>query len=117
MTTFLPKDVQAGLDAARRRDLKKRSRLRVEANGESFRVLKFREDGFTLDIEDAPHLRGLVDLYDGSRLIYTCLIIASEAEGDMMHYEFKRSTAAQDKAPLDFPRDENAPIALLTDQG
>lgn len=115
MTTFLPKDVQAGLDAARKRELKRKSRLRIEAGDDSFRVLKFRDDGFTLDIEDAPHLRGLVDLYDGARHIYQCLIIASEEDGDMMHYEFKRATAAADKAPLDFYRDENAPIALLPD--
>ena len=96
---------------------KRKSRLRVEADGQSFRVLKFREDGFTLDVEDAPHLRGLVDLYDGGRHIYQCLIVASEQEGDVMHYEFKRSTAASENAPLDFYRGENAPVALITDQG
>ncbi|WP_204115002.1 hypothetical protein [Shimia biformata] len=116
MTTFLPKEVQAGLDAARKKDLKKKSRLRVEAGGEMFRVLKFRSDGFTLDIQDAPHLRGFVDLYDGARHIYQCLIVASEAEGDLMHYEFKRSTAASDSAPLDFYRDEHTPVALLTNE-
>ncbi|TKZ21071.1 hypothetical protein FAP39_08120 [Shimia litoralis] len=116
MTTYLPKDVQAGLDNARKKSLKKASKMRVEANGRSFRVLKFREDGFTLDVEDAPHLRGLVDLFDGGRHIYQCLIVASEEDGDLMHYDFKRSTAAADRAPLDFYRGENAPIALLSDQ-
>ncbi|MEQ9694550.1 hypothetical protein [Shimia sp. SDUM112013] len=114
MTTFLPKDVQAGLDEARKKSLKKSSRLRVEADGQSFRVLKFRGDGFSLDIEDAPHLRGLVDLYDGGRHLSQCLIVASEAEGDLMHYEFKRATAAADNAPVDFFRGENAPVALIT---
>ena len=113
MSTFLPKEVQDGLDAARKKDLKRKSRLRIEVGDASFRVLKFREDGFTLDIEDAPHLRGLVDLFDGSRHLYQCLIVASEEDGDVMHYEFKRATAAADQAPLDFYRDENAPIALL----
>lgn len=116
MTTFLPKDVQAGLDAARKKSLKKKSRLRVETNGERFRVLRFSETGFTLDLENAPRLRGLVDLYDGGRHVYQCLIVASEVEGDEMRYEFKRSTATFDKAPVDFYRGENAPIALLADQ-
>ncbi len=117
MTTFLPKEVQAGLDAARKQTLKRKSRLRVEAGGESFRVLKFREDGFTLDIDDAPNLRGLVDLYDGGNHLYQCLIVASAEEDSEMHYEFKRATAAADRAPLDFYRDENAPIALLSNKG
>ncbi|CUJ82809.1 hypothetical protein Q4578_14115 [Shimia thalassica] len=114
MTTFLPKDVQAGLDAARKKSLKKSSKLRVEVDGHSFRVLKFREDGFSLDVENAPRLRGLVDLYDGGRHLSQCLIVASEEEGDLMHYEFKRATAASERAPVDFYRGENAPVALIT---
>ena len=115
MTTYLPKEVREGLEQARKRDLKKTSRLRVAVGDEVYPVLEFRESGFTLDIENAPKLRGLVDLYDGGRHLYQCLIVASEEEeGAVMRYEFKRSTAAVDKAPLDFARDENAPIALLT---
>ncbi|SHI48090.1 hypothetical protein SAMN05444000_101232 [Shimia gijangensis] len=117
MTTYLPKEVQEGLEAAQKKSLKKSSRIRVEADGRSFRVLKFREDGFSLDVEDAPHLRGLVDLYDGGFHLSQCLIVASEEEGDLMHYEFKRSTPAAQNAPVDFYRGENAPVALITDEG
>jgi len=113
MTTFLPKEVQAGLEQARKRDLKKRSRLRVAVGEQIFPVIEFRDGGFALDLDNAPKLRGLVDLYDGGRHLYQCLIVASEADGALMRYEFKRSTAAVDKAPLDFARDEHAPIALL----
>lgn len=113
MYEFLPKEVREGLETARKRDLKQKSRLRVHNDDEIFPVLRFWETGFALDAENAPHLRGLVDLYDGSRHIYQCLVIASEQENDQMIYEFKRSTAAKDKAPLDFVRDVNAPIALI----
>lgn len=41
MTDFLPKDVQDGLDAARKRDLKRRSRLRVLAGDEVYPILRF----------------------------------------------------------------------------
>jgi hypothetical protein len=41
------------------------------------------------------------------------LSIADQEEGGEMRYEFKRSTAAHDKAPLDFYRAPDAPIALL----
>jgi hypothetical protein len=113
MTTFLPKEVRDGLELARKRDLKRKSRLRVAVGDYVFPVLESRDGGFALDIDNAPKLRGLVDLYDGSRHLYQCLIVASEEDGHLMRYEFKRSTAATDKAPLDFVREENAPIALL----
>lgn len=114
MSEFLPKEVREGLEMARKRDLRKRSRLRVHVGDDVFPVLRFWEGGFALDAETAPKLRGLVDLYDGGRHLYQCLIIASDEEQGEMVYEFKRNTAAVDKAPLDFYRDENAPIALLS---
>jgi hypothetical protein len=114
MSEYLPKEVREGLELARKRSLRKKSRLRLRVGDEVFAVLKYWETGFALDIEDAPHLRGLVDLYDGARHMYQCLIVASEEDGAQMKYEFKRSTEARDKAPLDFVRDENAPVALIT---
>lgn len=110
---MLPRAVREGLEQARKHDLKRRSRLRVLAGDEVFRVLRLWDDGFAVDAEDAPHLRGLVDIYDGGRHLWQCLIVAAAEEGGEMVYEFKRHTAAVDKAPLDFARDENAPIALL----
>ena len=114
MSEYLPKEVREGLEKARKAALRKKSRLRIRVGEEVFAVLKLWEDGFTLDREDAPHLRGLVDLYDGGRHLYQCLIVASEEDGDQMKYEFKRSTEVRAKAPLDFVRDENAPVALIT---
>jgi len=113
MSEFLPKDVREGLELARKRALRRKSRLRLRVGDEVFRVLRFWDEGFSLDTENAPHLRGLVDLYDGSKHLYQCLIVASSEEAGEMIYEFKRHTAAVDRAPLDFYRDENAPVALL----
>ncbi len=111
---FLPKELRDGLEAARKRDLRKRARLRIRVNEEVFPVLRFWDTGFALDAERAPHLRGLVDLYDGSRHLYQCLIVASEEEDGQMRYEFKRNTAVKDHAPLDFARDEAAPVGLIS---
>lgn len=114
MTTFLSKEVQAGLDAAIKRDRKRKSRLRVQAGEDVFPVLRFWDNGFSVDVEGTPKLRGLVDLFDGGKHLYQCLIVASSEEMGEMCYEFKRNTAALDKAPLDFCRGEAAPIALLS---
>jgi len=115
MSEFLPKEVREGLEAARRADKVRKSRLRVQVGEATFPVLRYWDTGFSLDMENAPKLRGLVDLYDGGRHLYQCLIVASSQDGGEMIYEFKRNTAAVDKAPLDFYRDVTAPIALLAD--
>lgn len=113
MLESLPDSISAELRAARTKAAQKGNRLRVEANGQSYRVLRLTPEGFALDVSDAPKLRGLVDLFDGSRHLSQCLIVAASAEGDEMVYDFKRNTAAGDRPPLDFVRDVEAPIALL----
>ena len=114
MSEYLPKEVREGLELARKLALRNKSRMRVRVGDEVYPVLKFWPGGFALDADNAPHLRGLVDLYDGTRHLYQCLIVASEEELGEMKYEFKRSTAVVDRAPLDFAREENAPVALIT---
>ncbi|CUK16185.1 hypothetical protein RUE5091_03961 [Ruegeria denitrificans] len=113
MSTYVSKEISAELDAARIAGLKKTSRLRVEFGDNTFKILRLWKDGFTVEAETTPQLRGLVDIYDGARHLYQCLIIADDEEAGEMRYEFKRSTAAADKAPLDFYRAPDAPIALL----
>ena len=113
MTTFLSKEVQEGLEAARLASLKKASRLRVMVDDDYFPVLSLWRDGFSVEADAVPPLRGLVDLYDGANHLYQCLIVASEFDSGILNYEFKRATEAHDAAPLDFYRDPATPIALL----
>ncbi|MEO0357050.1 MAG: hypothetical protein AAF386_01920 [Pseudomonadota bacterium] len=113
MSTYLPTEVAAGLRAAQKKSMMKSSRLRVHAGSDIVKVLRYWDNGFSVDADRAPKLRGLVDLYDGSRHLYQCLIVAAEQQSDEMRYEFKRNTMAHDKAPLDFERNANAPIALI----
>lgn len=115
MTTFVPKEVQAGLDRARLERLKKASRLRLSADGMTHQVLRMWKTGFSIDADTAPHLRGLVDLYDGSIHLFQCLIVASEKEADEMRFEFKRLTAVSNQPALDFVRKIDAPVALIED--
>lgn len=114
MTDFLPKEVLEGLAEARRRDRRRKARLRVHAGEDVFIVHRLWDGGFAVDAQDAPRLRGLVDIFDGARHLWQCLIVASTAENGEMVYEFKRNTVAEDRAPLDFARDADAPIALLS---
>jgi hypothetical protein len=111
--TVLPSEVQAGLDHARKRALKRSNRLAIKAGDQRLKVLRLLDDGFAVEAETAQHLRGLVDLYDGALHLSRCLIVASEEEGGELRYEVKQMTAAADVQPLDYERAGDAPMGLI----
>ena len=98
---------------ARKEGLRRRSRLRVRIGDEAYTILRYWDGGFALDAEDAPHLRGRVNVYDGSRHLSECLIVASAEEEGEMVYEFKRETRANVTQPRDYVRDEASPAGLI----
>ena len=110
----LPEEVRLGLERARKQDMGRKNRLRVHNGEDIFRVLRLWKDGFSMDAETAPHLRGRVDIYDSGRHLYQCLIMCSSVENGERVYQFKRLTAVVDEAPLDYSRADDAPVALLT---
>lgn len=113
MNDVLPQAVADGLKQARRAAERKSSRLHIELGETRLRVLRKWDTGFAIAAEDAPQLRGLVDLYDGGHHLYQCLIVkAAEVDGEW-HYEFKRNTIAADRAPLDYVRADDAPVGYL----
>lgn len=114
MLEFLPHHVRDGLEAARKREERKRSRLRVHVGDAIYPILRMWTDGFALDADQVPgRLRGLVNIYDGSRHVSQCLIIATAIENGELVCEFKRATAVTDRPALDYLRDENAPVGYL----
>ena len=113
MLEYLSKEVREGLELARKRERARKSRLRVQLGEAVFPILRLWDEGFALDADRAPRLRGLVDVYDGSRHVWQCLIVASSIEEGELICEFKRITPVEDRAALDFWRDENLPVAYL----
>lgn len=113
MIEFLPEDVVDGLARGRKSAATKRTRLRVRAGDEMIPLLRLTGRYFTIDSTVAPKLRGLVDIYDGTRHLYQALVVAASLEGDAVVFEFKRNTATASGPALDFVREEAAPVALL----
>lgn len=113
MTDYLPKEVREGLEAARKREQRKRSRMRIEVGGESFTILRYWDTGFAVESDTAPHMRGLADLYEGKRHVAQCLIVASAEESGETVFEFKRHTTALERPPADFVREESVAAGLL----
>ena len=113
MIEFLSKELREGFELARKRQQSRKSRLRVQIGADVYPILRIWEDGMAMAEGHLPNLRGLVDVYDGARHLSQCLIVASTVENGQMIFNFKRSTPVTDRPPLDFWRDENAPVALL----
>ena len=112
MSTFLSKDVLAGLEAAQKTNLKTKNRLSVEFNKKHYPVIKLTKSGFCIEAEKAPMIRGLVDLYDRDKHLKQCLVIAAKEENGIVHFDYKRKTKTQASAPKDFFQ-ENKVLALL----
>ena len=91
---ILSDDIQADLAAAHARTRRKAARLRVEADGVSHLILRMDTSGFVIAADHDPMLRGLVDIFDGARHRYQCLIIASRLNDGEVACDFKRLTAA-----------------------
>jgi hypothetical protein len=114
MTSHLPKEVLEGLHNAQKRERRTKNRLRLVVGDTELSILRYWEDGLAMESNTAPHLRGLVDIYDGSIHVAQCLIICSSTEGFERIYEFKRNTPAAEAPAVDFVKDVHAPVALLT---
>lgn len=113
VSDFLSTEVLAQMDAARRRDLKRKSRLRISDGRSVYPVLRTFSDGFSIDASEVSHLRGIVDLYEGSRHLSQCLIMAADIVGGELVCKLKWQTAATDRPALDYVRNEHAPVGYL----
>lgn len=113
MSEYLPEAVRKGLEDARLAMLRRSSRLCIHEGDRIHRILRLWDGGFSLAAKDAPNLRGFVDLYDGARHIYQCLVVTSREEEGERIFEFKWNTAVADRPAADFVRDSEAPIALI----
>ncbi len=113
MDSFLSDEVRAGIRRGEIKDLRRKNRLRVQSGETSTPILRSWDGGFATDVENAPVLRGRVDIFDGSRHLYQCLVIFSSQEGSEMIYEYKRHTPAEDRRIVDYDEPDDKPIALL----
>ncbi|UWQ99875.1 hypothetical protein K3729_03515 [Rhodobacteraceae bacterium S2214] len=113
MFQMFPQEVREGLEQARKQSLKRNDRLCVHDGDDVYRILRLWDNGFALDAKTSPRLRGRVEIYDGSRHLYQCLVIDSELDGQERVFDFKWVNTIPDRPPADFVREQDAPIALL----
>lgn len=114
MNDFLPEAVHNGLKAARNTALRRNNRLCVHDGEYVYRVRRFWSAGFAVDIDVAIKLRGRVEIFDGARHLYQCLVVGSSIEGDERIFDFKWLHSVTDTAPVDFVRPNFMPAGLIT---
>lgn len=113
MTDFLPEAVREGLKAARKAALHRNDRLCIHDGDDVYRIRRFWSDGLSVDARHADRLRGRVEIYDGSRHLYQCLIENAQIEGEECIFGFKWLHPVADRPAADFVQPEFTPKALL----
>lgn len=113
MSEFLPEAVREGLKAARRAAIHRNDKLCVHDGDAVYRIHKLTDSGLSLDAEHAGKLRGRVEIYDGARHLYQCLIVNSRIEGDRCVFAFKWLHPVADRPALDFEREDFVPAGLI----
>ena len=114
MSEYLSDAVRDELANARPPDNRRKPRLTVKVGGNSFTILRTWDTGFAVDANEAPKMRGFVDVYDGVRHVAKCLVYATVEEAGQMHYEYKRETRAADGPALDYERSRPVMRRVLT---
>ena len=113
MIEFLPDAVRQGLEQARKKAQRQQGRLSVHDGDEVYRILRLWDGGFALDLEATDKLRGHVDIYDGPKHLYQCLVVSSEEDGNERVFEFKWMQPVSDRPAADFEKPEFVPAGLL----
>lgn len=108
--SFLPREVLEGLVQARRLHRRKSGGgMRVQVGQAWYPIRAYDETGFEVARDDAPKLRGLVEIHDGARMVRSALIVAAETLDGAIRYGFKRATAVRSTQPLDYETGGEAP--------
>lgn len=113
MIEMLPEAVRRGLEQARKSSLHRNDRLCVHDGDDIYRVLRFWEDGLSIDAKHGDRLRGRVEIYDGARHLYQCLIENGRQEADEIIFDFKWLHPVAEQPAADFVRPAGgAPILV-----
>jgi hypothetical protein len=107
MLEHLPEEIRVALAAAQRREAgalrgREASRLSLHVGGRVHPILRIWEGGLALPAEAGGRLRGRVDVHDGSRHLFHCLITALREEAGEVICAIKHATPASDTPPRDY---------------
>ena len=107
MLEHLPEEVRSALAAARRHETRPGRRreaahLTLHVGGRVLPLLRIWDGGLALPADAGSRLRGRVDVHDGTRHLFHCLIVASGEDSGEVICAFKHATAAGTAPPRDY---------------
>lgn len=114
MIDHLPEEVRKGLEMARKASLRRHDRLCIHDGDNVYRVRRFWADGISIDAKHGDQLRGRVEIYDGARHLYQCLIENGRTEDGECVFDFKWLHPVVEQPAADFVRSDAAPAGYLT---
>jgi hypothetical protein len=113
MIDHLPEDVRKGLENARKASLKRSDRLCIHDGEKVYRINRFWAKGMSIDGQYGDKLRGRVEIYDGARHVYQCLIENGRTENGACVFDFKWLHPVADQPAADFVRPTAVPAGLI----
>lgn len=114
MEAYISPDVVEDLQRAKAKEAKRKARFCVHVGDNVYPILRLTHNGFVVSAESTPHLRGLVDVYDGPAHLWQCLIVRADKVGNTVGYEYKRNVRPVTGPVCDYAEDREKPIALLS---
>ena len=111
MESVLPGDLLSAMEAGRRKSRRARTRHLVVAGERQHRIKELTEDGFVIEADGLPHLRGYVEIMLGEERIARRLVVFAWVRDNLVGYEFKHDAASRE-TPADYVKPER--LGLLT---
>ncbi|MEM7190175.1 MAG: hypothetical protein AAF439_11240 [Pseudomonadota bacterium] len=94
METVLPNDIAGALADAQKSRARRRSKYRVRHGDREHPVIELTTDGFVIEADGRPPLRGYADIYLADERILRSLVICTWARDGLVGYEFKHDSLA-----------------------
>lgn len=101
METRIPAEAVSAIEQDRRKRLRQRSRFRVAASDRLFPVIEMSREGFVIEADEPPHLRGYVDILEGDERVARWLVVCDWARDGLVGYAYKREGLGS-AVPADF---------------
>ena len=117
MIDTLPEAIRKGLAQARQASLHRNDRLCVHDGEDVYRILRFWDDGLSIDKKHGDRLRGRVEIYDGARHLYQCLIENGREEADEIVFDFKWLHPVAEQPAADFVRADGPAKLMISKAG
>ena len=96
MDAIIPPEMAGALEGDRRERARRRSRFSVKWEDGELPVLELTPDGFVIEAEGTPPLRGYTDIFQGDERILHGLVICIWARDGLVGYEFKRGSGGNE---------------------